>query len=177
MRRRYTREQYLDLVRQIRSDLPEVALSTDMIVGFPGETVADFSQTLSLTAEARYHSMFSFKYSERPNTLAVKRMADDVSEDEKTRRIVELQALQRDIQSELNATLVGRLVEVLIDGASRRSEDDLSGRTSQNVVVNVPGARDWIGRIVTVRIERSGPHSVRGAVATASEHPHVSLPA
>ena len=102
MRRRYTRESYLDLIAQIRETLPDVALSTDMIVGFPGETDADFDDTLSLTAAVRYHSMFSFKYSPRPNTLADKRLADDVPEDEKTRRIVALQALQREIQTGLN---------------------------------------------------------------------------
>src|SRR5437762_4186297 len=90
MRRRYTRESYLDLVRRIRASLPEVALSTDMIVGFPGETDADFEETLTLTADVGYHSMFSFKYSERPNTLAEKRLADSVPDEEKTRRIVAL---------------------------------------------------------------------------------------
>ena len=99
MRRRYTRESYLDLVARIRDALPDVALSTDMIVGFPGETDADFEETLSLTAAVRYHSMFSFKYSPRPNTLADKRLPDDVPEEEKTRRIVALQALQREIQT------------------------------------------------------------------------------
>src|SRR5207302_8332779 len=106
MRRRYTRESYLDLVAEIRETLPDVALSTDMIVGFPGETAADFDDTLSLTAAVRYHSMFSFKYSERPNTLAQKRLPEDVSEAEKTRRIVALQTLQRQIQTELNERLV-----------------------------------------------------------------------
>jgi len=120
MRRRYTREEYLDLVAAIRETLPDVALSTDMIVGFPGETDADFDETLSLTAAVRYHSMFSFKYSERPNTLAEKRMADDVVEEEKTKRIVALQACQRAIQSELNGRLVGMCVDALIDSASRR---------------------------------------------------------
>src|SRR4051794_36215040 len=94
MRRRHTREEYLDLVVRIRETIPGVSLSTDVIVGFPGETVQDFDQTLSLTEATRYLSMFSFKYSVRPNTLASKRMADDVSDVEKTRRIVELQALQ-----------------------------------------------------------------------------------
>src|SRR4051812_14038601 len=93
MRRRYTRESYLELVSRIRELLPDVALSTDMIIGFPGETDADFEDTLSLTRDARFHSMFSFKYSPRPNTLAAKRLADDVPEEEKTRRIVQLQAL------------------------------------------------------------------------------------
>jgi tRNA-2-methylthio-N6-dimethylallyladenosine synthase len=171
MRRRYSRESYLDLVSTIRATLPDVALSTDMIVGFPGETDGDFAETLSLTERVRYHSMFSFKYSARPNTLADKRLADDVSEPEKTARIVALQALQRSIQTELNAALVGRRVDVLIDAASRRRETELSGRTTQNVVVNLPGSAAWIGRTVTVHIERAGPHSVWGRVDTAEAEP------
>src|SRR5204863_8795639 len=115
MRRRYTRDSYLDLVAGIRESLPDVALSTDMIVGFPGETAADFEDTLSLTATVRYHSMFSFKYSPRPNTLAEKRLPDDVEEREKTRRIVALQALQRDVQTTLNLELLGRHVDVMVD--------------------------------------------------------------
>jgi tRNA-2-methylthio-N6-dimethylallyladenosine synthase len=162
MRRRYTRDSYLDLVARIRGTLPDVALSTDMIVGFPGETDADFDDTMTLTSTVGYHSMFSFKYSPRPNTLADKRLADDVTEDEKTRRIVALQALQRDIQSGLNERMVGQTVDVLVDAASRRRETELSGRTSSNVVVNLPGPVDWIGRTVAVRVERAGPHSVWG---------------
>ena len=162
MRRRYTRDSYLDLIAQIRHSLPDVALSTDMIVGFPGETDADFEDTLTLTAVVRYHSMFSFKYSPRPNTLADKRLPDDVSAVEKTRRIVALQALQREIQSTLNAEMVGRTVDVLVDSSSRRREVELSGRTSTNVAVNLPGPAEWIGRTLPVRIERAGPHSVWG---------------
>jgi tRNA-2-methylthio-N6-dimethylallyladenosine synthase len=162
MRRRYTRTSYLDLIAQIRETLPDVALSTDMIIGFPGETGADFDDTLTLTAAVRYHSMFSFKYSPRPNTLADQRMADDVSDEEKTRRIVALQALQREIQSGLNEAMVGRTVDVLVDAASRRREIELSGRTSTNVVVNLPGPAAWIGRTLPVRVERAGPHSVWG---------------
>jgi tRNA-2-methylthio-N6-dimethylallyladenosine synthase len=133
-----------------------------MIVGFPGETDEDFAQTLSLTASVGYHSMFSFKYSARPNTLADKRYADDIPEDEKTRRIVALQALQREIQGRLNAGFVGQTVEVLIEAASRRRDTELSGRTSGNVVVNLPGPTGWIGQMRAVRIERAGPHSVWG---------------
>ena len=164
MRRRYTRDSYLDLVRRIRATLPEVALSTDMIVGFPGETDADFEETLSLTEEVGFHSMFSFKYSERPNTLAEKRLADTVTDEDKTRRIVALQALQRGIQTRLNERLIGRRVDVLVDAASRRRDTELSGRTSTNVVVNLPGPADWIGRTVPVRVERAGTHSVWGRV-------------
>jgi tRNA-2-methylthio-N6-dimethylallyladenosine synthase len=164
MRRRYTRESYLDLVERIRERLPEVALSTDMIVGFPTETAADFEETLTLTAAVGYHSMFSFKYSPRPNTLADQRLPDQVSEDEKTRRIVALQALQRDVQTRLNEGLVGETVDVLIDSGSRRRDTELSGRTSSNVVVNLPGPLAWIGRTVPVRVERAGPHSVWGQI-------------
>jgi tRNA-2-methylthio-N6-dimethylallyladenosine synthase len=162
MRRRYTRELYLKLVASIRDRLPDVALSTDMIVGFPGESDADFEETMSLTAAVGYHSMFSFKYSERPNTLAEKRLPDDVPEDVKTRRIMALQALQRDIQTSLHERMVGEEVAVLVDAASRRRATELSGRTSTNVVVNLPGSAGWIGQTVPVRIERAGPHSVWG---------------
>jgi tRNA-2-methylthio-N6-dimethylallyladenosine synthase len=165
MRRRYTRESYLALVGRIRERLPDVALSTDMIVGFPTETDADFEETLTLTTAVGYHSMFSFKYSPRPNTLAEQRLPDDVSEDEKTRRIVSLQALQRATQSRLNERLIGRTVEVLVDAGSRRRDTELSGRTTTNVVVNLPGPLAWIGRLVPVRVERAGPHSVWGRAA------------
>jgi tRNA-2-methylthio-N6-dimethylallyladenosine synthase len=136
-----------------------------MIVGFPGEDARDFEETLSLTEAVGYHSMFSFKYSPRPNTLASQRMPDEVPDDEKTRRIVELQARQRAIQMRLNEALVGRAVEVLVDAASRRRDTEVSGRTSTNVVVNLPGPREWIGRAVAVRVERAGPHSVWGRSA------------
>jgi tRNA-2-methylthio-N6-dimethylallyladenosine synthase len=133
-----------------------------MIVGFPGETDAEFEETLSLAAAVRYHSLFSFKYSARPNTLAHARLADDVEDKEKTRRIVALQALQREIQTRLNAQLLGRDVDVLVDAASRRRDTELSGRTSSNVVVNLPGPPSWIGQTATVRVQRAGPHSVWG---------------
>ena len=162
MRRRYTRDSYLDLVDRVRAAVPGIALTTDMIVGFPGETAADFDDTLSLTARVRYHSMFSFKYSERPNTLASKRYADDVAEEEKTQRIVALQRLQRDIQLELHGGMVGRPFDVLLDATSRRRPWELSGRTTGNTVVNVPGDTTWIGRTVPVTIRRAGPNSVWG---------------
>jgi tRNA-2-methylthio-N6-dimethylallyladenosine synthase len=173
MRRRHTREEYLDLVARIRDTVPGVTLSTDMIVGFPGETAEDFEETLSLTAAARYHSMFSFKYSVRPNTLASKRMPDDVSADEKTARIVALQSLQREIQTQLHQEAVGTVLEVLVDQASRRREGEISGRTSGNMVVSFPvpadtafdRAADWIGRTVPVAIRRASPHSLTGEAA------------
>jgi tRNA-2-methylthio-N6-dimethylallyladenosine synthase len=168
MRRRHTREQYLDLVHRLREAMPDIALSTDMIVGFCGETEADFEETLSLTRAVRYHSMFSFKYSPRPNTLALKRLPDDVPEEEKTRRIVALQSLQKEIQSEIYEAAVGRQFEVLVDARSRRREWELSGRTSGNTVVNFAGDPASIGRLVNVRITAANPNSLRGTVAGAA---------
>ena len=165
MRRRHTREEYLELVARLREAMPDIALSTDMIVGFPGEQDEHFEETLSLTAAARYHSMFSFKYSPRPNTLALKRMPDDVPEVEKTRRIVVLQELQKQIQGELYEASVGRVEQVLIDSKSRRRDWELSGRTSGNTVVNLSGDPSLIGTIVPVRITGANPNSLRGEVA------------
>ncbi len=162
MRRRHTREEYLALVDRVRDAMPDIALSTDMIVGFPGETAADFEETLSLVRAVRFHSMFSFKYSPRPNTLALKRMPDDASEEEKTRRIVALQALQREIQEDLHRAAIGRVEQVLVDSRSRRRHWELSGRTSGNTVVNLSGDPAWIGRIMPVRITGANPNSVRG---------------
>jgi tRNA-2-methylthio-N6-dimethylallyladenosine synthase len=162
MRRRYSRGEYLELVAQARETVPGLAISTDMIVGFPGETEADFDDTMTLTAAVRYHSMFSFKYSPRPNTLADKRLPDDVPEAEKTRRIVALQGLQREIQTAINEQMLGTVEPVLVDAGSRRREWEVSGRTSTNVVVNLPGRAEWIGQTMPVRIERAGPHSVWG---------------
>ena len=156
--------------------MPDIALSTDVIVGFPGETDRDFDDTLSLTRRVRYHSMFSFKYSERPNTLASRRLADDVPAAEKTRRIVALQELQKGIQAEIHRRRVGAVVEVLVDSTSRRRASELAGRTSGNTVVNFrvaavggdPGGAasgDLLGRLVRVRITDSGPFSLRGELA------------
>jgi tRNA-2-methylthio-N6-dimethylallyladenosine synthase len=172
MRRRYTRESYLDLIAEARATVPEIALSTDMIVGFPGETAGDFALTLSLVEQVRFHSMFSFKYSPRPNTLAEKRLPDDVPEREKGRRLDELQSLQKGIQLSLNQAAVGRRFDVLVDSTSRRREWELSGRTTGNTVVNfpVPGlpeSRRYVGRTLSVRITEAGPNSLRG---TAGPH-------
>jgi tRNA-2-methylthio-N6-dimethylallyladenosine synthase len=174
MRRRHTREAYLDLVARLRETIPHLALSTDMIVGFPGETAGDFDETMSLIEQVRYGSIFSFKYSPRPNTLASQRMADDVGEDEKTRRIVALQARQREIQTELHDQALGSEVEVLVDSTSRRRGWEVSGRTSGNTVVNFPGGADLVGSFVRVRITRSGPNSLAGALVegAALDRPH-----
>ena len=170
MRRRHSREMYLDLVAKVRAAIPNVALTTDMIVGFPGETSADFEDTLSLVETVRFQSMFSFKYSERPNTLAAKRLSETVTEGEKTSRIMELQSLQRAIQLDLHSRRVGDTVEVLVDSRSRRRATEVSGRTTQNTVVNFPGELELLGRTLKVRIDGAGPFSLRGT-ALASDTP------
>ena len=162
MRRRYSRESYLELVSELRATVPGITLTTDMIVGFPGETEADFDDTLSLTRAVRFGSMFSFKYSTRPNTLAAKRLPEDVREEEKTRRIVALQALQREIQLELHEAAVGSQIDVLVDSVSRRRAWELSGRSSGNTVVNFPGPHEWLGRTVRITITRAGAFSLAG---------------
>jgi tRNA-2-methylthio-N6-dimethylallyladenosine synthase len=116
----------------------------------------------------RFQSIFSFKYSPRPNTLALKKLQDDVPEQEKTRRIVALQALQREIQIELHEAAVGRVEEVLVDAVSRRRSWELSGRTSGNVVVNFPGDAALMGQMVPIRLERAAPNSLWGRIATST---------
>jgi tRNA-2-methylthio-N6-dimethylallyladenosine synthase len=176
MRRRHTREEYLDLVRRVKAGVAGIQLSTDMIVGFPGETEEDFADTLSLVEAVGYHSMFSFKYSERPGTLAAKRLPDDVPEAEKDRRLAVLQELQKGIQARLHEQSVGATVEVLIDSVSRRRETELSGRTTGNTVVNFPGDPAQLGALALVEIERAGAHSLWGRARTlTAPHPGPTL--
>ncbi len=122
---------------------------------------------MSLTEAVQFHSMFSFKYSPRPNTLAAQRMPDDVPEAEKTRRIMALQSLQKGIQARLHQRSVGRTVEVLVDTTSRRRAWELAGRTTGNTVVNLPGDPSWLGQMSPVTIERAGAFGVWGRPAAA----------
>ena len=174
MRRGYSREEFLDLVGRARDKAPHLALSTDLIVGFCGETRREFEDTLTLLDEARFSSVFSFKYSERPHTLASKRLPDDVPDSEKTERLIELQSRQRDIQLELNRDLVGREVEVLIEGPSRRG-GQLAGRGPDNRIVNFNGNPESAGSFARARITGYGPNSLRGELV---DEPglHVAVP-
>jgi tRNA-2-methylthio-N6-dimethylallyladenosine synthase len=164
MRRRYSRAGYLEQLAALRAAVPNIALSTDIIVGFPGETEADFELTMDLVRQAQFQSMYSFKYSPRPNTLALKRMPDDVPEGEKTRRIVALQDLQRDIQIALFESMIGRVESVLVEAISRRRDWEVAGRTSGNTVVNFAGDASLVGQLVPVRITAASPNSLRGEV-------------
>jgi tRNA-2-methylthio-N6-dimethylallyladenosine synthase len=169
MRRRHTREDFLRLVDALRHAVPDIAISTDLIVGFPGETIEDFQSTLSLVATVRFNSIFSFKYSQRPDTLAARRMPDDVAEDEKGRRLAELHELQKSIQTELNQAAVGHVHEVLVDSVSRRRIHQVAGRTTGNTVVNLPGSHEWLGRTLPVKILRAGPNSLSGEPVEVSD--------
>jgi tRNA-2-methylthio-N6-dimethylallyladenosine synthase len=140
-----------------------------MIVGFPGELEEDFAETLTLVEAVRFHSMFSFKYSERPDTLAARRLPDDVPEEEKARRLASLQDRQKVVQMALHEQAVGTSVEVLVDSVSRRRDTELSGRTSGNTVVNFPGVASQLGSLVAVTIERAGPHSLWGRADSLTE--------
>ncbi|MDA1092711.1 MAG: tRNA (N6-isopentenyl adenosine(37)-C2)-methylthiotransferase MiaB [Acidobacteria bacterium] len=169
MRRRHTRDEYLSLVDRIRVAMPDIALSTDVIVGFPGETADDFKDTLSLVRAVGYHSMFSFKYSERPNTLATQRLPDDVPAADKTSRIVALQDEQKVIQEALHRAQIGREVQVLVDSTSRRRTSELAGRTTGNTVVNFEAPQSLLGHLVPVRITDSGTFSLRGTLAESGD--------
>jgi tRNA-2-methylthio-N6-dimethylallyladenosine synthase len=161
MNRKYTREDYLEKVDRLRDACPGVAISSDMIAGFPGETEADFEDTLSLMEAVRFDSLFSFKYSVREGTAAA-RLADRLDEGTKGRRLRTLQDLQDLHTLEKNRSEVGRCLEVLVEGTSRNSDADLMGRTRTNRIVNFPGERDWIGRTVRVMIRDAFLHSLRG---------------
>lgn len=165
MNRKYTREAYLDLITDIRAAVPDINLSTDVIVGFPGETERDFLDSLELLERIRFGQVFAFAYSPRPNTPAAK-YRDQVSEPEKKDRLHRLFELTDRISRELNRDLVGTVMSVLIDGTSRMSEQDWQGRGEDNRVVNFPATgRERIGDIVDVEITKAGPHSLYGTVA------------
>jgi tRNA-2-methylthio-N6-dimethylallyladenosine synthase len=161
MQRTYTREEYLERIAMIRAAKRPMSITTDIIVGFPGETQADFDETLSLLDAVRYDGMFSFKYSPRPNTPAIT-MQDQISEGEKSRRLTLLQEKQREIQSEGHAALIGKRFEVMVSGKSRR-ENQWSGYTSCHRVVNFTSqAQELLGTYVQVAITSAGPNSLVG---------------
>ncbi|HEY6837890.1 MAG TPA: tRNA (N6-isopentenyl adenosine(37)-C2)-methylthiotransferase MiaB [Geobacteraceae bacterium] len=160
MKRGYTRSQYLDVVARLKAARPDLQITGDMIVGFPGETAEDFEETLSLMEEVRYADLFSFIYSPRPETTAAK-LPDPVDRAEKQNRLERLQALQRAMTLERNQSLVGSCQHVLVEGMSKRG-DQLSGRSSGNRTVNFAGAPSLIGTIVPVRIIRAYQNSLLG---------------
>jgi tRNA-2-methylthio-N6-dimethylallyladenosine synthase len=161
MNRGYTSEGYLALVARLKEVIPGILLTTDIIVGFPGETEGDFQRTCGVLREIRFAGIFSFRYSSRPLTAAAG-IPDDVPLEVKRRRLVELQALQKAIQIETNRSFVGHDVLVLATGPSPKGAGRFSGRTEGNLVVNFDAPSDPTGRFLKVRITGSGPYSLHG---------------
>ena len=164
MNRKYTREWYLDRVAAIRRIIPDCGLSTDIFVGYHSETEEDHQLSLSLMREVGYDSAFMFKYSERPGTYASKHLPDDVPEEEKIRRLNELIALQTEISAQQNKKDEGKEFDVLVEGFSKRSHEQLCGRTEQNKMVVFPKAGHHIGEIVRVRIIGSTSATLLGEI-------------
>lgn len=162
MNRKYTREEYLTKVDAIRRIIPDCGLTTDIFVGYHDETEEDFQQTLSLMKTVRFDSAFMFKYSERPGTYAAKHLPDNVSEEEKIRRLNELISLQTQISAERNKEDEGKEFDILIERFSKRSHDQLMGRTPQNKAVVIPKGNHHIGETVRVRITGSSSATLIG---------------
>jgi tRNA-2-methylthio-N6-dimethylallyladenosine synthase len=162
MNRKYTREWYMDRVNAIRRIIPDCGLSTDIFVGYHSETEEDHQLSLSLMREVGYDSAFMFKYSERPGTYASKHLPDDVPEEEKIRRLNELIALQTEMSAIQNKKDEGKEFDVLVEGFSKRSREQLCGRTEQNKMVVFPKAGHHIGETVRVKITGSTSATLLG---------------
>jgi tRNA-2-methylthio-N6-dimethylallyladenosine synthase len=168
MNRGYTLARYLELITELKETVPDLALSTDLIVGFPGETEDDFARTVEAVEEVGYDNVFAFRYSRRPGTPAAE-MADQVPESVKAERNTRVLEAAVRVGAARSARLVGRVMEVLVDGASRKDAAQASGRTRCNRVVNFDAAgRDLTGEIAHVRITEALPHSLRGELVPRS---------
>ncbi|MFN3505770.1 MAG: tRNA (N6-isopentenyl adenosine(37)-C2)-methylthiotransferase MiaB, partial [Caldimicrobium sp.] len=162
MNRKYTREEYLEKVEKLRSAYPEIAITSDIIVGFPGETDEDFEETIEMLKLVRFQEIFSFKYSDRPFTVSSK-FEDKIPEEIKEKRLKKVHEVQALITEEIMKSYVGKEVEVLVEGVSEKDPKKLTGRTTTNLVVNFEAPRvDLIGSLVMVKIEEAGKHSLRG---------------
>jgi tRNA-2-methylthio-N6-dimethylallyladenosine synthase len=176
MNRNYTAAHYLELIEAARAIVPEIAVAGDFIVGFPGESEEDFQATVDLARQARYKNCFVFKYSPRPGTTADKRLADSIPDQVKQERIVQLLAVQEQISGELNLAFQGREVTVLVEGPSKKAHvnptdrDDhpqLVARTSTDHIVVFNGPISLAGQLAQVRITRTSPLTLFGALAIA----------
>ena len=161
MNRGYTKAQYLDKVESLRNICPDIGITSDMIVGFPGETERDFQETIDLMEKIRFDNLFSFNYSEREGTAAVK-FADKVDECIKRERLQALQSLQEKHTLERNRALEGRIEDVLVEGVSKKMPDEMMGRTRSNKIVNFRGKKELIGKTVSALITEAYLHSVKG---------------
>ena len=163
MNRKYTREHYFELVERVREQIPGISITTDIIVGFPGETDEDFGQTLDLVERIRFDYAYTFLYSRRTGTPAAKK-AEQVSEEVKKKRFDELLKLQNSISSEINERLEGTAAEILVEGPSKNNIRMMTGRTRTNKIVNFSGNRDLAGKLVNVRIDKTGTWSLDGTL-------------
>ena len=164
MNRKYTREWYLDRIAAIRRILPDAAIGTDVFCGFHDETLDDHAQTLSLMREVGFDTAFMFKYSERPGTFASRFLPDNISEEEKVRRLNEIIALQNELSLASNQREIGKTREVLVEGFSKRSKDEMFGRTSQYKTVIFPREGRHIGEFIQVRITSASAATLKGEV-------------
>jgi tRNA-2-methylthio-N6-dimethylallyladenosine synthase len=164
MRRGYTRQEYLARIQRLRERCPEVALSTDIIVGFPGETDAEFDCTLELLEQVEYDEIFSFVYSPRPQTVSAKIYQDDIPEDVKKDRLTRVQKLQREISLKKNRQRIGELDEILVEGPSRLKNGQIMGRTPNNRIVNVTGSENLLDQLVPVQITGATANSLLGEI-------------
>ena len=165
MNRKYSRSEYLEKVAGLRAARPDIAITTDIIVGFPGESEADFEATMSLLEEVRYHGAFSFKYSDRPKTVSAG-FGDKVAKAEKEARLARLQARQQEITLARNRECEGRVLAVMVEGESREGAGQWRGRADRNQVVNFTGVEGRLspGEMVKVRIEEACQNSLRGVM-------------
>jgi tRNA-2-methylthio-N6-dimethylallyladenosine synthase len=164
MNRKYTREWYFDRVDTIRRLIPDCSIGTDIFCGFCDETEEDHQDTLDLMRRVKFDQAFMFKYSERPGTIAAKRMLDNVPEEIKLRRLNDIISLQNEITNKSNQEEIGRVYEVLVEGFSKRSNEQLFGRTSQNKVVIFPREGRRIGEFIKVRILSASSATLIGEV-------------
>ena len=164
MNRKYDREWYLDRIAAVRRIIPDCGLSTDVFCGFCGETLEDHTQTLSLMREVGYDSAFMFKYSERPGTFAARHYADDVPEEEKIRRLNEIITLQNELSLESNRRDIGKTFEVLVEGYSKRSREQMCGRSQQNKMIVFPKGNAKPGELVMVRVTDASSATLLGEI-------------
>lgn len=164
MNRKYTREWYLDRVATMRRLIPDVSIGTDIFCGFSDETEEDHQDSLSLMREAKFDMSFMFKYSERPGTVAAKRMPDNVPEDVKIRRLNEIIAVQNELSLQSNQNDIGKVYEVMVEGFSKRSKEQLFGRTSQNKVVIFPREGRHIGEFIKIKVLSASSATLIGEV-------------
>jgi len=165
MNRTYTREWFLDSVYRLKDAMPDIAVSTDIIIGFPGEDESDFQETMSLLEEVEFDSSFSFKFSPRPGTQGEKLAQTDAIDDKiSSGRLKDYQELQRQYTYEKNLSRVGMVEEVLVEGESKQNDVVLTGRTSQNRIVNFEGDNSLVGSLVGIKVQEGLPNSLRGTI-------------